>query len=1093
MKRSTGHFLRTLMSAAIIYTLVLSPVAANKAFAQTQPQFENTNVTGVDQSLNGRPAQQNVAEQTQQQGTGVASGSSADATVHANERGQKLKRGYLEMLVMMSFALTALISPIPTRTDRSKNDCMANFSGPVSLFLVKLMGIMHVMAEIRTFDKYNEKAAVIRELTSGVSKSQIQGLKDGEQAEKKLINYDDMQAKLIELYTGQQEALREKSKSLDRVDGTLTTALALEVLVAGACTGICMGHQTVRKAEKTTLEAAIAAYFTSVSVAATTYGTVLSTNAGASAEVTIGAIGTLKGLVTAYVTAVNAQLVANATAEVPKVAATTAENVTFWAKITKAIGALFAPEVADSMELATQGFDTVMVQAENTKEMTLMTKNEMLGTQFKTMTTTKLAAIVTAMTQLRLAPYLDSYKAYAAAASLCSGATIGFAACYVPKVVAIINGLLAFNAAHEAALNAQRAIAPTYMAIDKTINVLEKIMGQGIGRFVAGAEKMASTALNKLLGGLKLSPTAATDAAGIAKNAESLQAMQAQTQEAMDALQKQLAGQTIGQLFPVIGAYETMLDKRLTCCGSDGRKTTEPSYRIPFPMTPGILYKKRDMVPPSGLFVQAEPAEEALPENDLRRFSQQYLEEKVASGQGDELYREVMTAAMRNVAVSMVHDEYAERTLAGERLSRHDVILMEARLESARKHGEHHFEEHKLTPEDKSTIQLAFDRVISEMGIPAAHAGIWDNLGGFMGLGAVFLAIRYRTAVKKVYSMATKAPIYRVAFYTVLKLLVGWIKKGNDESIATIQKQIEYLTQQRELYRQEYTGGPGYDAARMASKPVEVNFTFSNPNNAGLAAGSRNQRCINFKETNSELAPCPAKNSARSFSIPNRRVTANFQAFNTAYDSIEKLGEALSNSDAMGKEVDVLSANLGAAAKKLEADANKMQAELNALHADKDKSGKKSSPMKRMVGQALAAMGPNGSGMMSNFGGFGMSTDPNLNKDEGSEVVAPTGEGAGVAPDALGIASPGDWETPAEEYKLDGDVIDASSITGTEAPVGGEQKLEDFELAESEINTDSQTSIFTQISRRYLLSYPKVLEFKKAPEGEPVKTPESAE
>ncbi|MFN9112839.1 MAG: hypothetical protein ACK5XN_22470, partial [Bacteroidota bacterium] len=501
---------------------------------------------------------------------------------------------------------------------------------------------------------------------------------------------------------------------------------------------------------------------------------------------------------------------------------------------------------------------------------------------------------------------------------------------------------------------------------------------------------------------------------------------------------------------------------------------------------PGVLYKKRDLIPPIGLLSYNK---------NLLPYSEEQLREMVASGNADQIYTEVMTKAMRAAAADMILDEYRARMENGEQLTPHDITLMDSRLAAALSHGEDVFAPEKMNKEDRSTIELAFKKFSSEFGIDSAHANtLWDNIGGFMGLGAVFLAVKYRTVVKKVYAFATKAPIHRVAFYTILKLLAGAVQKGNDESIATIQTQIDMLQGQLDLIRTGYSGGKSVLAEKGhgAGQPKESTF---NTKKTKYGSGPR-KSCMSFGPNGPALGACPQKNSKKLFEVKMDRSFNSVDGMNTAVNAMTGITTALTNGDIDSAEVENLDRDLKAASNKLDLRRQAMQNELDTLHADKDKSGKKSSPVERMVRDFMNAANL-GQGQMASFGGFSPSGDLKVG-DDSEGPTTPTGEGVGSAPVVpLADGKGGGSDAAADEFAIP--TMDQATPEAVADTVVGkeEQSLEEFEDSAAEINADSSQNIFDLLSRRYLLSYPKILnkvEPAKEIESQPAsETPENTE
>jgi hypothetical protein len=1072
------------MNAAIMYTLIVAPVFQNQAWAQS-PQFENTNLVGIDETTNtsssggvsGGSSGGGVAS------TGGSAGGAGGSNTNsnqfgldqegirdsANQQGTKPKRKALETLVMMSFALTALISPIAQRTARSKNDCSSNFSGPVSLFIIKLAGLMHVINEIRQFDKYSKKSKSVRDIQTGVAMDTIEGKSD-DSKENKLMNYDDLFAKLIDLYEGQKDALKSKNKSLGRMDSSLKVGLALETVVAGACTGICIGHRTLKKAERKTLDVATEAYLTALETALATY-TANVASAPYTPIATRTALATLRFTMLAYQRALDVQMGKKAVKAAQEKIYQSIKSATTWSALSSSFASLFVYDVVGG--LVDNTLTEAASAAEEIKENAEMATGESVGIASETASKTLATAVFNAQVALEAAAKTD-YTAATAACSASCGSTLGLN-CQCFLTTAISYPL--FEAALQAAKQSQRAIAPTYVGLERTINISEKVMGQGIGKAVSAVENVMAQAgakLNAIISSINPAKAAAAGAEKLAKEAaqktaeESARQAMAMSQAELDEYRKKLSNMPIETMFPILANYETLMSKRLTCCGSSGRLTGEPSLRIVIPESPGILYKRRDLIPPKGLFASSGIKEKKLDKN--------YIEVMLAQGRGEELYKEVMTFAMRTLAADMVYEEYLERMKAGEKITQHDYELMLARIEGALENGENEFTIDKLKPEDRTFLQLAFQRISSELGIPNAHAGLgdmWDNIGGFMGLGAVFLAVRYRSAVKRVYAFATQAPIYRVGFYTVLKLLTGWNIRNNEKSIDDIQKQIDFLNSQKELIKEKYTGGEDLLAISQGHMPGDSNFSFPQGNNSG---GSQN--CMNFGAGGISRTNCPAKNSKGSFSFPDRKAIANFQGFSTALDNISALGEAISNSEANSAHVDVLSGKLNAAANKLEKDSKHIQEELNSLYAEKDANGKAQSPLERMVGQMMGGFGGGSGGGLGGGAGMGLSASLSPNLSGENDKTSPEYKPSPVTD--MGALEFGEGGIGSlDEFSVDGSEGIADAVVGKEA-----QNLDDFELADHDINVDTSASIFEVLSKRYLLSYPKVLDMKEPPKAE---------
>jgi hypothetical protein len=1040
-----------MMSAAIIYTLTVAPIFQNQAWAQGSNEF-GLNQQGIKDS--------------------------------AEEQEKKPKRKMLETLVMMSFALTALISPIAQRTARAKNDCDSNFSGPVSLFIVKLAGLMHVINEIRQFDIYSKKSQSVRDIQTGVAMDKIEG-KEGDTKENKLMNYDDLFAKLINLYEGQQDALISKNKSLDRVDGSLKTALALETYVGGACTGVCIGHQAARKAEKRILISALKAYMGKLQTFVTAFSLAICTAAPA----TNAALAALQGTVASYISKIELALGKNSSKAVAKSAKQIAKSGKDWSLLSKEFAALSDPALAEILGNAEKIFTEAVADLEKKIEEAESKTNEAEAKAFLTSSSTMAATLAAQMVTFKAAAAID----HAVATGTSGVATLGACA------VSAAGAQAALQASIVGIESAHRSLPIGFVAVDKVVYGFEQVMGKGIGATVDKISGVLNKALDKLTSILNKSASGVPDVSGqgmtdIGSNVNmnetpvdmnqvkgnmNLEGVSPEAAAAANKVMEGATGQTVSTVFPIVAGIEKMLNKRMTCCGSDGRLGGEPNMRMAIPKTPGILYKKPDLIPPKALL--------ALDNSARKMLDQNHIEKMVSDGRGEELYTEVMTMTMRTLAAEMIYNEYLDRMKGGERISQHDYTLMLARIEGALETGENEFTADKLSPQEKSFIELALKKIGSEFGISSAFAedtrstggklgAMWDNIGGFMGLGAVFLAVKYRKKVMKIYGFATKAPIYRVGFYTVLKFLTNWNISNNEKSIEDVQKQIDFLNSQKELLKEKYTGGEDLLAISQGHMPGDSNFSFPKAKKSG---DSKN--CMNFGSGGVSRTACPARNSKGSFSFPNRKELANFQGFSTALDNISALGEALSNSEANSAHVDVLSGKLNAAAKRLEADTKGTQEELNSLFAEKDAKGKPQSPLERMVGQMLGGFGGGGGagGGLGGGAGMGMSASlsPNLsgeNEKSSSEYnPSPVTDMGALEFGEGGMGSMDEFGMEADSEGI------ADSVAGKE-----EQNLDDFELADHDINVDTSASIFEVLSKRYLLSYPKVLEMKDQPKAE---------
>lgn len=498
-----------------------------------------------------------------------------------NERGQKLKPGYLEMLTLLTLSMVTVTSPLPLRTERAKNDCMASFGGPLTLMLMKIMGAVHILGEAKAFFQYSKLSKKVTELNTTETDSVGTGT-DGEN--QKVQNHSKGYKTLKILYEGQKEVLSKKEKFHKIMRASLITAAALEASLLATCSGICFQRNAKFISQKFTLETYITSHITNLeSNAALIQASNLPAYAPGPPLPSTSVLAT-KALITAissYKAAVIADLSAQIAASTAISSTVKLNQLAGWKNLFSIWQALlpipsipvsYGPEFTNKAEEIIGGG---VLKAEETAELTLMTKNESLTRSRQAATYALAQAVQTAEIALNTALPIEQ-KAMAA---LCADLPDPTGAAQSACITGVNLAYSAFQSYLKTYIPIMEGAFKTSKGLDVVVNRVEDVLSHGFGNRIASLEKI-------LLAKTKLLDPSALVGNQLKNLAED------ELKKIDPALLKNL-----GLIIPYMNFSEYLLDKGFSCCGSGGRLMGEPNKRIPIPKLFGIVSSRRDMKP----------------------------------------------------------------------------------------------------------------------------------------------------------------------------------------------------------------------------------------------------------------------------------------------------------------------------------------------------------------------------------------------------------------------------------------------------------------------------------------------------------------
>ena len=567
-------FVGSLVNFCIAFTLAVAPVGS-EAFAQD---------SGFISSADEANAQ-------------------AGSEVAVSQSGEKYSKNYIELLVMLTLGLIAVLSPLPTRTERSKNDCMANFSGPVSVMLIKIMGVVYILNEIRANIKYNKNAEHIKGFTKGdFSDSTNTG--SGEQ---KVVNYDEMYQKYIDLYESQQKVLDDKIKYYKLMQKSLYFALGMESIVAASCTAMCMGrHKTFEATGKVISTSAHAFEKALVANIGTFINSLNIIGTGAS-QTELYSNEYLRAFEKFYIDLQTDHLKNRSLAE---------KETAYYKQLQFKEWVL---EILPSWSYALLGnvktdvLNSLSTEKEKLEDASSITQNESRSVEFenKLKTTVQMMASAGARFEAAMQFELSSASTYCT-----TNSTDANCAPLMPAAVGAYSNIMVslYTTGAQAT-----SISSMTRAADKVIEFAEKNLGDRLGKMVESGEDLVKSKGQEITSFANEAQESVLEVASVAVSP----AASSTRETALSEVRKQLENrkmpmdidETIAHLNKVMQGFEDertsfeeaaskidasnwvklqsehlkLMSRKHTCCGSNGRKTKYPSMLMPIPRSPGSV------------------------------------------------------------------------------------------------------------------------------------------------------------------------------------------------------------------------------------------------------------------------------------------------------------------------------------------------------------------------------------------------------------------------------------------------------------------------------------------------------------------------
>jgi len=915
-----------------------------------------------------------------------------------NERGQKLKPGYLEMLMLISVGMVAVTSPIPQRTDRAKNDCMASFSGPVSLILLKMMAIFHIMGEAKAFFKYSSLSKKVTNLqTSEMNKVSL----GEEKKEQALLDFQKTYETYQELYRGQKEVIESKKNFYNAMKTALKTAIALEGTLLAGCTGICISRNITFDYQIKAVDKAIQAYLGALEGALTTLTSAYAV-APYTPVLTRSSIVVLRNAISQYQLNVFNVLNNNKTDAKTMITKYKLKEVSGWTDLMELWNITLKGTL--SGEKLNSGFEKisgpVVIAAEETQERTDMVLNESRSLSIKTATAALARTIdsteMTILTQLGL----DQVAANAACTAT-AAATLGASA--APCYTAVNTASAVFTTTYTSWKEGTRTIFLTMRGFDEVIDTTENVLANTIGKRVESMEKLLG---EKIM--------------GLNQTIQNLEPENAKLLEDKIKLLKQQSIKGFYGFAPYIEEYERILNKKSTCCGSQGRLNQEPTRQMPIPAIPGGLRARRDLKQPK---------------------------QKIAFN--DKWMNDVVKMALYNY-------EFEENNRKPTKVR---PRKNQAQIAKAFYHD----------------LRAAVNNLNKIFGIPEVQADSdfekkLDKFAPSMGLTGIMVAFKFRKYVKKIYDFATKSPQNRLLFFGVLNFLNEKLIDHGKTRTDEIDKNIETLT--KLIEKTEEASKDSNSISTNLLDPSNSN-PYVNSQIAPMPGDSTIKpfECANVGEDSLTPTNCPAsQNPNLGMNRPEfKQLQTNFPEFASAINNIGGLSSNIATSN-NGQAFS--NANLNSMNNQYAAMRKKAQTALAQIDQIESPEDKKSNSLKKMMDDTLNSFQSAGIGDQSNSSSNMMASlapPSSLNNDKKDSPTDP--QGAVVFPANTGLdtglsptAGFGVSDQPTEELPAD----------ASQQAAG----LDQFEVPVNDIIKEKDKSIFEALSDRYLLSYPKIL--KKA-------------
>ncbi len=915
-----------------------------------------------------------------------------------NERGQKLKPGYLEMLMLLSIGMVAVTSPIPKRTDRALSDCKANLAGPVGMLLLKLMGVAQIVGEAKAYFKYSKLTKEIAEIVKKEGNQVANG--DGDQKEA-LKDFEKTYIDYRRTFYGQKAVLESKKGIYRAMQATLATALALETTLLAKCSASCMARNIKFRTQQGIIEKSVPIYLESLQVPWNILNASLLSFTPLGAAATLGAKNALNGPWNTFKTTINQQL-ANNKAQ--------AQNISQRSKIKAVKG--WTSFLRDFQKILT-GLNldaTNVIESDiNNLEMNLETSqmkfNDGAAKTFKGITAAQATAIEIAENAIRLAVAADvaGYVAACAVSSLGTG-TAGCATAGFGHMMIFVNS---WKRQHDT----MRSTYGVFKAMDSLIDTPDEVLFGNLQKQVEVLEKQ----ITKVLESASFDTTK-VELDGQIENLKN---------KSKDEMSKTLASFIKIGTIPYSTEYEKILDKKHTCCGSNGLTEQEVSKRIPIPGGLGIIGSLRDLKPPKPKALKTEMKNEKLMD-------------------------EVIKMAFHNFKVE-------------EKLR---LIKIKAPPKS----------EKQLAIEFNQYLEKSFTKLNQMLGIPTAHADSefekkLDNMAPSLGLAGIMIAFKFRKHVKNLYDFATKSPRNRIAFYNVLLGLTELLVKRADKKKEEIDKQIEVITKLIEK-----TKAMNKENNALVSETDPGNSSpYTNDGVAPMPTDGEIKpfECANVGGDSLTPSPCGDQklNLKNSLGEMNE-LQMNYPEFAS---SLNTIGGVVSNIAGSNNGQYFSNASLNNMDSAYGAMRKKAQKSLSQIKQIDQMDEDKQDNIKKMMDETFAPFLSAGISGIPNLATDGVMTaslaPPSSLSENKEKTDEPTTTGAAAIPtfndasDGLGAI---DVSLTTEELPTE-IPNDATQSTSS---------LDQFEVPENDIIKEKDKSIFEALSDRYLLSYPKIL--KKA-------------